>query len=869
MRKKKYFVGGNLDLMQSAQTKAVSGTKVNDALAIPTNQPIPTEQIAGQAAGGISGNMGIFGGIANQGIQEIGSAIGLPGQSSQMVGGTAQAAMGALTGNPADIAGGVGDILGAGIANAKTTFQNKNADFGDKAMATLGVINPVAGVISSFKNKDYARQQETKDMMNNVIKNNMMANGGLLPKEAYAVSNASYNGISRPPVNYQPMTGITVDSIPQQQPNGNLASVPQLSPDEIRRLNLVRSYNLGQAYDAELQDYYLDANPQMQHDIGRSIVNRPAANPGQVERGIQSDLDVIRQAEGRKRKPARLFAEGGMLNRFDGGFTHNNPSVQNSFEGIPIARGDNGEMHVVENGEASLPTSDGNQYIFSDKNKLTKNLAKQLNIANKYVGKTFAQIAKSYEDNTRKGDPLDEKTFDLNIRNLMAANEQAKQISEIGKVYKMAKGGKLNFNKYIVGGPLEKAPTAQVVQPRSEMLATQDPALVDAMRSAGFYGAPGNIQHDPTFSEAGKLDYLDGVDPENSDYGLFRGLTSQQYDATYLPWVNKTYGTSDNVQNQEALLSNFDPNSELWQSYNPEEQSRRYRLLGELQAKGYDTSNPEEVMKLVTDEKIGPATSLMNYSPYEQMTVEDILIDLPEPEVSYTPEGTPVDAKRPEKPTKNPPNLPNLWPELGLAGNLGAMAMLDPTYMTPSTMSTGYLRPQTIDEQTMRGNIDAANRANVGALANVTGGSGAAQRAGLLGQGVNYMGATGNAFTQANQANNAARMQADQFNIGTQGNVASQNMAAINQANAMNTGIANQYDMQKADTFASAVGDYSVAGADRRMSNDASKFWGRATGYDPKTAQYLLAMQNGNKPVEETKAAAYGGIIKTRKRKLK
>ena len=61
---------------------------------------------------------------------------------------------------------------------------------------------------------------------------------------------------------------------------------------------------------------------------------------------------------------------------------------------------------------------------------------------------------------------------------------------------------------------------------------------------------------------------------------------------------------------------------------------------------------------------------------------------------------------------------PNLWPELGLAGNLGAMAMLDPTYMSPSTMSTGYLRPQMIDEQTMRGNIDAANRANVGALAN-------------------------------------------------------------------------------------------------------------------------------------------------------
>lgn len=804
------------------------------------------------------------GGMVNQGVQAAGNAAGMPGQSSQMVGGTAQAVMGALTGNPADIAGGVGDILGAGIANAKTTFQNENADFGDKALAAYGIINPIAGVVSSFKNKDYARQQETKDMMNNVIKNNMMANGGLLPKEAYTVSNISHNGISRPPVNYQPMAGITVDSIPQQQPNGNLASVPQLSPDEIRRLNLVRSYNLGQAYDAELQDYYLDTNPQMQHDIGRSIVNRPAANPGQVERGIQSDLDVIRQAEGRKRKPARLFAEGGMLNRFDGGFTHNDPSAQNSFEGIPIARGDNGEMHVVENGEASLPTSDGNQYIFSDQNKLTKNLAKQLNIANKYVGKTFAQIAKSYEDNTRKGDPLDEKTFDLNTQNLMAANEQAKQISEIGEVYKMAKGGKLNINKYDDGSWLDSINTYRQVQTSPErgipyryndqMDNPQNNIKQDFINQALPYN---NNFFDPSAPSLGF----------NQDYYTRRGYEGDTPEAQN-EWI-KSQLNQENINNWLSPDSPVNRDAE-W----------RQNLIAEIQLKQPELYNalmngevPEDkLMELYTEGEVGPIQSLV-VNPMTKLQSSNNRLpgtELKDPGLAPVPSPTISNSdEEEEKDPKNPPNLPNLWPELGLAGNLGAMAMLDPTYMTPSTMSTGYLRPQMIDEQTMRGNIDAANRANVGALANATGGSGAAQRAGLLGQGVNYMGATGNAFTQANQANNAARMQADQFNIGTQGNVTSQNMAAINQANAMNTGIANQYDMEKADTFASAVGDYSVAGADRRMSNDASKFWGRATGYDPKTAQYLLAMQNSNKPVEETKAAAYGGIIKTRKRKLK
>jgi hypothetical protein len=112
---------------------------------------------------------------------------------------------------------------------------------------------------------------------------------------------------------------------------------------------------------------------------------------------------------------------------------------------------------------------------------------------------------------------------------------------------------------------------------------------------------------------------------------------------------------------------------------------------------------------------------------------------------------------------------------------------------------------------------------------------------------------------QANQANNAARMQADQFNIGTQGNVAARNMAALNNAQQMNTGIANQYNMEKADTVAGVMGDYSQAGYNRRKESDMGEAIANSLWYD-KFGRYIGPPQQ---------QSAYGGMIKSRKRKLK
>ena len=94
------------------------------------------------------------GGAVNKGIQ--GLTQDMPGQSSQVIGGAAQLAIGAATGNPMDMIGGGVDMLSGGFNNAKEMFNNKDASFGDKALAAYGVINPMAGVVSSFKNKSRA-----------------------------------------------------------------------------------------------------------------------------------------------------------------------------------------------------------------------------------------------------------------------------------------------------------------------------------------------------------------------------------------------------------------------------------------------------------------------------------------------------------------------------------------------------------------------------------------------------------------------------------------------------------------------------------------------------------------------------------------
>jgi len=222
----------------------------------------------------------------------------------------------------------------------------------------------------------------------------------------------------------------------------------------------------------------------------------------------------------------------------------------------------------------------------------------------------------------------------------------------------------------------------------------------------------------------------------------------------------------------------------------------------------------------------------------------------------------PIPPKVPTTETPGTPGLdvpvPNLWPEAGLLQALPYLG-LKPNLADPTLMSTGYLKPQLVDEMSMRAGIDQANRANTGALGSVTGGSASAQRAGLLGNGANYMNAINNAFIQSNQANNQARMAADQFNIQNQTGVAGQNMGALNQFELENKELINNINAKKADEFSNAWANYVENGYRRRAAGDLERARRNEieafTGYNIPSSQktiQLIKPTQGTPPRELT-----------------
>lgn len=118
----------------------------------------------------------------------------------------------------------------------------------------------------------------------------------------------------------------------------------------------------------------------------------------------------------------------------------------------------------------------------------------------------------------------------------------------------------------------------------------------------------------------------------------------------------------------------------------------------------------------------------------------------------------------------------------------------------------GNLSAPQINEEAMRAKIDAAYQNQIRGMAGASGGSGAALRSGLTGLSDDYMSAVGQGFLGAETANNQAQMQADQYNLGTSQNVASQNAQMKNQAGLYNNQMINQNNALNYDNKMSYLG---------------------------------------------------------------
>lgn len=157
---------------------------------------------------------------------------------------------------------------------------------------------------------------------------------------------------------------------------------------------------------------------------------------------------------------------------------------------------------------------------------------------------------------------------------------------------------------------------------------------------------------------------------------------------------------------------------------------------------------------------------------------------------------------------KDPKNLryaPIAFDALAATGLFGKAPT--PQQYSPSLIQQqGYLAPQQADEQSMRNAIDASYGTGVNAMSEAAGGSGAALRAGLSGLNADYMSSIGKAYSGVNQANMGQKQAADQFNLGTQGQIAGQNAQMMNQAEMYNNQLMNQKNAQDWDTRMSYLG---------------------------------------------------------------
>lgn len=132
----------------------------------------------------------------------------------------------------------------------------------------------------------------------------------------------------------------------------------------------------------------------------------------------------------------KYFAEGG-LTKFNNGGSHEESPIG----GIPQGMSETGQMNLVEEGETRFQ-----DYIFSDRLLVHKEIAEQMNLPKKVIGKTFAEaseiLGKDLEEHPN--DPISERGFEEMMTRLMAANNMTKDLKDADEQANIfAEGGDL------------------------------------------------------------------------------------------------------------------------------------------------------------------------------------------------------------------------------------------------------------------------------------------------------------------------------------------------------------------------------------------------------------------------------------------
>jgi hypothetical protein len=125
------------------------------------------------------------------------------------------------------------------------------------------------------------------------------------------------------------------------------------------------------------------------------------------------------------------------LTEINSGGTHS----ENPFGGVFMGVDQNGTPNLVEEGEVKW-----NDYIFSNKLKLDDVGAHNNNLSESLIDKTFADIAKIFneESSERTNDPISKATLNDALTRLAAAQEQEREVAKIEETNTFAFGGSMD-----------------------------------------------------------------------------------------------------------------------------------------------------------------------------------------------------------------------------------------------------------------------------------------------------------------------------------------------------------------------------------------------------------------------------------------
>lgn len=176
----------------------------------------------------------------------------------------------------------------------------------------------------------------------------------------------------------------------------------------------------------------------------------------------------------------RSFAAGGQmdpLTEFNAGGSHE----QNPLGGIPQGTAPDGRPNLVEQGETKLNAAN---YIFSDKIKVSKEIAQELNLPKNSAGKTFAEVSKNI--NTRNGnsrrekgyDKIEDKARDTELETLMNAQEMQKQMQMQADMQEMMTKYPEEMGALLQGA---NAGGQMGMNPQDQMASQQDMAMQQGM----------------------------------------------------------------------------------------------------------------------------------------------------------------------------------------------------------------------------------------------------------------------------------------------------------------------------------------------------------------------------------------------------